>query len=621
MASSEAIAAYGPRTGLLAPLPPCERGVPLVLSASADGKLLCYGSTTNVVIRSTESPSLVVTYGQHTAPVKVAKFAPTGKYVASGDNTGKVRVWAYTHPEQLLKYELPSIGGEIEDVAWDSESKRIAAVGGGSAKAKIFSWDAGSQLGEIVPHTKKNLTVDFKPTRPFRVVLGGEDFQLSFYQGPPFRFDKSLKDHTNFVNCVRYSPDGSRFVSVASDKTGIVYHGDTAAIMGKLDTASTHTGSIFACAWSPDGSQLVTSGGDKKLKIWAMSGTAESFPCIATIAIGERVEDMQLGVVWPLPGTIVSVSLDGTLNYINPVDGSISARVQGHRDPTLAMIIERRSGNIYSADSSGRVCVWRPKDESRTIFEARNFSGDGPTKKVSGLAVSGGVVAAGAWDDKLRLGDAVTGEWKKTVPLPGQPKGVAVSPADPSTCVVVTSAAILVVTGNGSFVAAPVAVSYGATCVSISTDGLRLFVGGSDKRVYAYSLDAGGAISLLGSTAEAGSAISVISISPDGKYLAVGDSLKEVLLIDAETRAVVVSSKWLFHTTRITGLSWSPSSRLLASVSTDRRLCIWDPATQSLKSEFPLAHAQPLVAVDWASDDTLWIMGADGVVQRRVLPA
>jgi WD repeat-containing protein 1 (actin-interacting protein 1) len=98
-----------------------------------------------------------------------------------------VRVWAYTHPEQLLKYELPSIGGEIEDVAWDSESKRIAAVGGGSAKAKIFSWDAGSQLGEIVPHTKKNLTVDFKPTRPFRVVLGGEDFQLSFYQGPPFR--------------------------------------------------------------------------------------------------------------------------------------------------------------------------------------------------------------------------------------------------------------------------------------------------------------------------------------------------------------------------------------------------------------------------------------------------
>ena len=103
------------------------------------------------------------------------------------DSTGKVRVWAYTHAEQILKYELPSIGGEVEDLAWDSESKRIAAVGAGAAKAKIFMWDSGSQLGEIMPHTKKNLTVDFKPTRPFRAVMGGEDFQLSFYQGPPFK--------------------------------------------------------------------------------------------------------------------------------------------------------------------------------------------------------------------------------------------------------------------------------------------------------------------------------------------------------------------------------------------------------------------------------------------------
>ncbi len=59
MASSEAAAAYGPRAGLLVPLPPCERGLALVLGSSADGKLMCYGSTTNVVIRSTEVRSLL----------------------------------------------------------------------------------------------------------------------------------------------------------------------------------------------------------------------------------------------------------------------------------------------------------------------------------------------------------------------------------------------------------------------------------------------------------------------------------------------------------------------------------------------------------------------------------
>ena len=149
----------------------------------------------------------------------------------------------------------------MEDLAWDSESKRIAAVGGGQSKAKVFSWDAGSSLApEVIPHSKKNITVDFKPSRPFKAVWGGEDFNLSFYGGPPFKYEKGLKEHANFVNCVRYAPDGSKFVSVSSDKKGVVYDGTTADVIGKLDPAGMHAGSVYHCAWSPDGSKLVTSG-------------------------------------------------------------------------------------------------------------------------------------------------------------------------------------------------------------------------------------------------------------------------------------------------------------------------------------------------------------------------
>jgi WD repeat-containing protein 1 (actin-interacting protein 1) len=246
--------------------------------------------------------------------------------------------------------------------------------------------------------------------------------------------------------------------------------------------------------------------------------------------------------------------------------------------------------------------------------------GEGSTKRTSGLVTTGGVIAAVSWDDKLRIGDAITGEWKKVVPLPGQPKGVALSTADPSTCIVVTSAAIIVVTGGGEAVAAPVPAPYGPTCIDISSDGKRVFVGGSDKRVHVYSLDAG-SLSPIGDTREAGAAISVISLSPDSKLLAVGDALKEVFLFNADTRDVIVSARWVFHTTRITGLSWAPSGRLLASVSTDRRLCLWDPVTQELKKEFPLAHAQPFVAVGWASDEALWTLGSDGIALRRDVSA
>ncbi len=73
----------------------------------------------------------------------MAKFSPSGKYIASGDVSGKartparprarharvgcrdalrvpqVRVWAYTHAEMVLKKEIPALAGAVEDLDWD----------------------------------------------------------------------------------------------------------------------------------------------------------------------------------------------------------------------------------------------------------------------------------------------------------------------------------------------------------------------------------------------------------------------------------------------------------------------------------------------------------------------
>ena len=95
--------------GLLCPLPTAERGVAAVLSTQGD--LIAYGAGSVVIVRSLSDPTLCLAYCEHSSRVKVAKISPTGKYVASGDAHGKVRVWALTNAEHSLKYELPSIGG------------------------------------------------------------------------------------------------------------------------------------------------------------------------------------------------------------------------------------------------------------------------------------------------------------------------------------------------------------------------------------------------------------------------------------------------------------------------------------------------------------------------------
>ena len=51
-------------------------------------------------------------------------------------------------------------------------------------------WDSGTSVGEITGHSKKISSCDFKQSRPFRIATGGDDFQVAYFEGPPFKFNK-----------------------------------------------------------------------------------------------------------------------------------------------------------------------------------------------------------------------------------------------------------------------------------------------------------------------------------------------------------------------------------------------------------------------------------------------
>ena len=65
-----------------------------------------------------------------------------------------------------------------------------------------------------------------------------------------------FRDHSNFVNCLRFSPDGSKFITVSSDKKGIIYDAKTGDKMGELSSDDGHKGSIYAVSWSSDGKRV-----------------------------------------------------------------------------------------------------------------------------------------------------------------------------------------------------------------------------------------------------------------------------------------------------------------------------------------------------------------------------
>ena len=78
--------------------------------------------------------------------------------------------------------------------------------------------------------------------------------------------ERRLADHTNYVNCVRYSPDGSVFCSVGSDKKIILYEGKEGQKLRELKAADAKKhpqGSVYSCAFSADGAKLLTASADK----------------------------------------------------------------------------------------------------------------------------------------------------------------------------------------------------------------------------------------------------------------------------------------------------------------------------------------------------------------------
>jgi WD40 repeat protein len=115
---------------------------------------------------------------------------------------------------------------------WTSDNKKLCVVGSGKNKfGKIINVETGVGVGEVSAVVANLTTCSFRPDKPYKLMVGGEEFNVKVYDGPPYQFTCSQKSHTNFVNQVKYSPDGGLVVSVGSDRKIVVYNGNTGEVV------------------------------------------------------------------------------------------------------------------------------------------------------------------------------------------------------------------------------------------------------------------------------------------------------------------------------------------------------------------------------------------------------
>jgi len=512
--------------------------------------------------------------------------------------------------------EYHIIAGRINDLAWDGDSQRIIAVGDGKERfGHCITADSGNSVGEISGHSSQINCVAIRQQRPLRAATGSDDSSVVFYHGAPFKFNTSLRgQHERFVFGTQFSPDGASLVSVGADRKIWLYDGKTGEATTQMGQG-VHTGSIFGVSWAKDSKKFVTASADQTVRVWDV----ETGKDVQSWRMGDEgsvsIPDQQVGVVWPSgrsDGLIVSVDLEGNLNYL--VEGSQKPTkiVRGHqKNITAAAISDKKT--LLTGSYEGRVCAW---DVASGL--ADKVDGDSHTNYVSGFTASpeeeNGRMYSVGWDDTMRsISTKAKAFVGSAAGVGGQPKAVAVAGGSGRSVALVATPECIHLYDDGQHIGEMKTAGFIATCIAAFKSIVA--VGCEDKSVRVYTLSSSTLSPISGaSLRKPTGAISTLCFSPDGSRLAAGSANGKIIVYNTSEWSVV-TDRWSAHTARITSLAWDGQGEHAVSGSLDTNVFVWSLEDPGRRTKALNAHKDGVNGVAWLDDSRVVSTGGDAAVK------
>ena len=525
-------------------------------------------------------------YIEHSNKVAFCSFSPSGQLIASADELGKLRVWASNNAENTLSMpEVQPITGPIVDMAWTEDNQRLALVGkGAKTYGCAINAQTGASLGDVMGHSAAVNSVALKPNRPFRMVTVGDDNTVVFYKGPPFRFDHTNREHTKFILCVRYAPDGSVFATSALDSTVIIYDGATGEIVNKF----TQECSVCCLAFSPDSKQLLLAKiNGHSTVINVADGTV-----VQDYLIGNQVYQQQAGAVWNKDCKL-TVSLNGDFNFLND-DGTFRIE-RGHTTGITACC--SIPGGFVTGDTSGKVLFWHAPEAPYAVY---NSEAEGAP--IAAIGLQGESVLVTRADGSLHVLSIADGSEIKSCSIAAKSTGSIVSAGD--LAVTFCEKQLIFIRGGS---AKPVELPFEATSIAIRKDGSEIAVGGKDMKVHFFDAEGKELAVATGNQKD----VVAVAYSPDGSKIAASSANREIIVWAREDLANPLQEGWKFHTLPITKIMWK-NEDCIVTVAKDRSIRVWSLAKRRKTIESARAHEQAITDALWLDDDTLLTVGLDG---------
>ena len=584
---------------LHAPNPKTAQGYASCFVLSKDKKWLGYCVKNIVVLRNMENLTEAKSYTKHICEVTAVAFHPEGKLVASADVKGNISIWFL---EKLIENKRieNAFSGKINGLDFTEDGTKLLIYGEGKKKfGRVINWELKNDVGEIGNVTVTLISGCFSTKKPYRVMVGGDDGKVNFYEGPPFKYKCEFKEHAGkFVSAIQCSPDGTRFVSAGFDKKIVIYDAKEGTILDQFDASKVENGHKMAIVSLSfiDDEKIVTASIDRSVKVWDLKEKKLLFTLIPA--------EGKLGIPFIFCGVqcdgkkVVAVSLSGTLyswNVDSFADNKLPDLVlPGHQFPVSSVVVAKKAKEIISGDTNNVVLVWPESGVPRELY-----SGGKDKKGISNIALSfdESLVYVTEVQGSLLCFDRVSGEKKfELSDIKGNFKGLVPSRKNNEE-VFALQTKILFKIKNGA-VEKKTSISFESKCLEVNEELGEVLVGDKKGKLHVFDLE----FKEKSCPSIHFGEYQVIKLSPDGKLIASGDNQRIILVYEAESKKVVCD-RFGFHTGSIFDLDWSGDSKFLASASLDGSVMIWEIETKKRLKNYPNFDGNQINGVRFINDN------------------
>ena len=584
---------------LHAPSPKTAQGYASCFVISKDKKWLGYVVKNIVVIRKMENLLESKSYTKHICEVTALAFHPEGKLAASADIKGNISFWNIDKLFEEKKIEN-AFSGKINGLDFTEDGTKLLMFGEGKKKfAKVINWEMKNEVGEIGNVTKTLISGCFNTKKPYRLMVGGDDGKVNFYEGVPFKYKCEFKEHLGkFVSDIQCSPDGEKFISVGFDKKVVIYDAKEGQILDQFDTSKIENGhkmAIISCAYLDD-ARLATCSIDRTVKIWDLNEKKLLFTLIPA--------EGKLGTPYIFCGIvcdgkkIVAVSLNGTLYSwdVETLDDNKlpDLILYGHQNPVTSLDMAKNAKEIITGDTNNLVLIWGEDGLAKVLYE-----GGKEKKGISHIALSfdESLVYITEVQGNLLCFDRASGEKKFEIEdIKGNFKGIVPSRKNNDELYALQTKILFKI--NEGKVEKKETLSFESKCLEVNEDLEEILIGDKKGKLHIFGMDLKEKEKKDIHYGE----YQVIKLSPDGKLIASGDNQRTILIYEADTKNVICD-RFGFHTGSIFDLDWTTDSKFLASASLDCNVMIWELETKKRLKNYPNFDGNQINAVRFMNDN------------------